>query len=188
MQKWYDDGYFASTLLMKRPQVDTEWTPVGELLQRAGNPRLFFTPLPATSLSLPRRDPLLDGAVQDGSFGSPFQPVPTRSLRTSTLDSYIHNGSMVPDSPSSQFSAGRFSNESPDPTAFAGRLGPHIYNGSPVGSRLGFSGLPGNGLERRTTYDSALDPLLSRQGHPGFTQGRGPTDGLGLGGMYSRLW
>ena len=187
MQKWYEDGYFTPNLLMKRANVDTEWTSVGELLQRAGNPRPFLTPLaPALQAppppTLPRRDPLLEGPIQDGSFGSPFQPVPTRSLRTSALDSYLHNGSLVPDSPSSSFSVGRFSNESPDPNAFGSRLG-HMYNGSPVGSRLGFGGIQNNGMEpqRRATFDT-LDPLLSRQGYQGFVQHSGSIDGLGYSG------
>ncbi|KAI0762078.1 hypothetical protein BC629DRAFT_986405 [Irpex lacteus] len=184
MQKWYEDGYFTANLLMKRANVDTEWTSVGALLQRAGNPRPFLTHLaPAVPQpqppAIPRRDPLLEGHVQDGSFGSPFQPVPTRSLRTSALDSYMHNGSLVPDSPSSSFSVGRFSNDSPDPNAFGSRLG-NIYNGSPVGSRLGFPGIQ-NGLDpqRRQTFDTAVDPLLPRQGYPGFVQRTGSTDGLG---------
>ncbi|KAI0700406.1 hypothetical protein BC835DRAFT_1327310 [Cytidiella melzeri] len=193
MQKWHDDGYFTPNLLMKRANLDTEWTSVGDLLQRAGNPRLFLTPLapslpppPPPPPAFPRRDPLLDGPVQDGSFGSPFQPVPTRSLRTSTLDSYLHNGSMVPDSPSSSFSVGRFSNDSPDPAAFGSRLG-NMYSGSPVGSRLGFTGVQSNGLEpqRRTTYDTVVDPLLARQGYANYTQRTGSTDGLGFNDTFS---
>ncbi|KAI0090042.1 hypothetical protein BDY19DRAFT_942078 [Irpex rosettiformis] len=190
MQKWYEDGYFTPNLLMKRANIDTEWTSVGELLQRAGNPRPFLTPLapalpPPPPSALPRRDPLLDGPVQDGSFGSPFQPVPTRSLRTSALDSYLHNGSLVPDSPSSSFSVGRFSNDSPDPNAFGSRLG-NVYNGSPVGSRLGFAGVQNNGIDpqRRSTFDT-IDPILSRQGYPGFVQRSGSTDGLGYTDTFS---
>ena len=124
MQKWYDDGYFTPNLLMKRTTIDAEWTSVGELLQRAGNPRIFLTPLIAAPPppGFPRRDPLLDGPAPDGTFGSPFQPVPARALRVSAVDAFMHNGSLVPDSPSSSFSAGRFSNGSPDPTTFGGTI------------------------------------------------------------------
>ena len=107
MQKWYDDGYFTNDLLMKRTTIDHDWITVGELLQRAGNSRLFLTPLPtAPPPGLPRRDPLLDGPAPDGTFGSPFQPVPARALRVSAVDTFMHNGGLVPDSPSSSFSAG----------------------------------------------------------------------------------
>jgi PERQ amino acid-rich with GYF domain-containing protein len=188
MQKWYEEGYFTPSLLMKRVSLDIEWTSVGDLLQRAGNPRPFLTPLaPAVPTppppALPRRDPLLDGSVQDGSFTSPYQPVPTRSLRTSTVDPYVHNGSMVPDSPSSSFSVGRFSNGSPDPNAFGNRLG-NMYNGSPVGSRLGFAGIQNGVLEpqRRSTFDTIVDPVFSRPGFQHYMQHPASTEGLGYNG------
>ncbi|KAF8491294.1 hypothetical protein JB92DRAFT_2656198, partial [Gautieria morchelliformis] len=43
MQKWYDEGYFTSDLLMKRTHLDTDWTPVGELSIRAGGDKLFLS-------------------------------------------------------------------------------------------------------------------------------------------------
>ena len=62
MQKWYDDGYFVPTLLMRRVNVDKEWTSVGDLLQLTGGTRVFTTPLPAPLTSgFLRRDVVLDG-------------------------------------------------------------------------------------------------------------------------------
>jgi PERQ amino acid-rich with GYF domain-containing protein len=188
MQKWYDDGYFTANLLMKRTTIDKDWTSVGELLQRAGNPRLFLTPLPtAPPPGLPRRDPLLDGPAPDGTFGSPFQPVPARALRVSAMDQFVHNGSLVPDSPSSSFSTGRFSNGSPDPAAFPGRLGGHHFSDSPAtGPRL--ANLVGTAVEsqRRATFDEGIDPtLVSRPSYTNYSQGRSSSiDGLGFHGKF----
>lgn len=42
MQKWYDEGYFAPDLLIKRSQLDNEWIMVGELAMHARNGKLFI--------------------------------------------------------------------------------------------------------------------------------------------------
>ena len=180
MQKWYDDGYFVPTLLMRRVNVDKEWTSVGDLLQLTGGTRVFTTPLPAPLTSgFPRRDVVLDGPP-NGTFGSPFQPVPTRNI----LDQF-HNNAIAPESPSS-YSTGRFSNESPDPATFNGRLGGHMYNDP--GPRLGFSNLQHNEPQRRATMDDTLDPSLSRPTYPVYGPGRtNSIDGLGFGASHRVL-
>jgi len=93
---------------MKRTQIDTEWISVGDLIHRAAGPKVFLSPIvvvvPPGPPGLTRRlespsDPLL--RHRDPSpFGAPHQPTPIRSLRTSTLDSYI-NGNSQSASPSS---------------------------------------------------------------------------------------
>lgn len=185
MQKWYGDGYFTPNLLMKRTHLDTDWISVGEMIARVGHTRIFLTPIPnAPPPGLPRRDPLLDGPASDGAFTSPFQPVPARALRTSAIDSYLHNGNLVPDSPSSTFSGGRFSNSSPDPAVFSGRLGGHHFNDAPVGPRL--PSLVGTPTEpsRRATFDESVDPaLVSRPSFGNYSSGRtASVDGLGYNG------
>lgn len=108
MQSWHDQGYFTPDLLMKRTQVDTEWISVGELTRRAAGPKIFLSPVigpvPPGPPGLTRRlespsDPLLHQRDVN-PFPAPHQPVPIRSLRTSTLDSYI-NGNSQSASPSS---------------------------------------------------------------------------------------
>jgi len=90
---------------MKRTQIDTEWISVGDLVRRASGPKIFLSPFmvpaPPGPPGLIRRlenpnDPLRDPSP----FGPPHQPVPIRSLRTPTLDSYI-NGKSQSASPSS---------------------------------------------------------------------------------------
>lgn len=186
MQKWYDDGYFTPNLLMKRTHTDADWISVAELVARAGNPRIFLTPLTNIPPGLPRRDPLLDGPAPDGTFGSPFQPVPARALRTSAMDSYLHNGNLVPDSPSSTFSGGRFSNGSPDPAAFGNRLVGHHFNDSPAGHRLTSLVGPPVEQQRRSTFDEPPDPtLVSRPSFASYASGRtGSIDGLGFHGGF----
>lgn len=108
MQTWHDQGYFTPDLPMKRTQIDTEWISVRELTHRAAGPKIFLSPImgpiPPGPPGLTRRlenlsDPLLH--QRDSSpFSAPHQPVPIRSLRTSTLDSYI-NGNSQSASPSS---------------------------------------------------------------------------------------
>ena len=108
MQSWHDQGYFTSDLRMKRTQIDADWISVGELTKRATGPKIFLSPImapvPLGPPGLTRRldnlgDPLL--RQRDPSpFSAPHQPVPIRSLRTSTLDSYI-NGNSQSASPSS---------------------------------------------------------------------------------------
>ena len=108
MQTWHDQGYFTPDLLMKRTQLDTEWISVGELVRRASGPKIFLSPImvpaPPGPPGLIRRLENLDDPrlhQHDSSpFGVPHQPVPIRSLRTPTLDSYI-NGKSQSASPSS---------------------------------------------------------------------------------------
>jgi PERQ amino acid-rich with GYF domain-containing protein len=120
MQSWHDQGYFTPDLLMKRTQTDGDWVSVGELSQRASGPKIFLSPIiPPGPPGLARRLDNLSGPSlhqrDPGPFGPPHQPVPIRSLRTSTLDSYI-NGNSQSASPSS--SAGPHSHifGNPEPT------------------------------------------------------------------------
>ena len=132
MQTWHDQGYFTPDLLMKRSQIDTEWISVGELIHRAAGPKIFLSPITVpVPPGLARRpenlnDPLLH--PRDSSpLGVPHQPVPIRSLRTSTLDSYI-NGNSQSASPSS--SAGPashiFGNPEPPINAIGATRRPYI--------------------------------------------------------------
>ena len=128
MQTWHDQGYFTPDLLMKRTQLDTEWISVGDLVRRASGPKIFLSPImvpaPPGPPGLIRRlenlnDPLLH--QRDSSpFGTPHQPVPIRSLRTPTLDSYI-NGKSQSGSPSS--SAGPASHIFGNPDASINTIG-----------------------------------------------------------------
>ena len=42
MQKWYDEGYFAHDLLMRRTHLDTDWISVAELSRRSGGDKIFL--------------------------------------------------------------------------------------------------------------------------------------------------
>lgn len=42
MQKWYDEGYFAPDLLVKRFQLDDKWVTVGDLAMHTRNGKLFI--------------------------------------------------------------------------------------------------------------------------------------------------
>ncbi|KAF9473191.1 hypothetical protein BDN70DRAFT_886092 [Pholiota conissans] len=120
MQKWYNDGYFSADLPMKRVLHDTHWTTVEELIQKANGENIFLSPL--VSLAPNSRgngSPLQTYPLTDSGFNEPFQPAPVRTLRTSTLESYLNGGSLASDSPSS--SVGAFANPSPDPGVFGGR-------------------------------------------------------------------
>ncbi|PBK76662.1 hypothetical protein ARMSODRAFT_948490 [Armillaria solidipes] len=128
MQKWHDEGYFTADLLMRRTHLDTDWTSVGELIRRIGGPQIFLTPIiPTLPPGLPRHvdSPQHIYAIPQDQFNVPFQPAPIRSLRSSTLDSYL-GSSNVSESPASSLGAGRYSNGSPDPNAFGGRAGNFI--------------------------------------------------------------
>lgn len=93
---------------MRRTQIDPEWISVGELVHRAAGPKIFLSPIivsvPPGPPGLTRRlenlsDPL--SHQRDSSpLGITHQPVPVRSLRTATLDSYF-NGNSKSASPSS---------------------------------------------------------------------------------------
>lgn len=160
MQSWHDQGYFTPDLLMKRSNIDTEWTSVGELVQRVTGPKIFLSPikpsLPFGPPGLTRRldnlnDPL--SHQRDTSpFGAPHQPMPIRSLRTSTLDSYI-NGNSQSASPSS--SAGPAS----------------LMFGNPE------SQINTIGTSRRSYIDASVDGL----GRPSFTN---TAAAYGLNGMF----
>lgn len=135
MQNWHDQGYFTPDLLMKRTQIDTEWISVGVLAQRAAGSKIFLSPITAPVApgppGLTRRldnvgDPL--SYQHDPSpFGAPHQPMPIRSLRTTTLDSYI-NGNSQSASPSS--SAGPashiFGNSEPSINSVGAKRRPYI--------------------------------------------------------------
>ncbi|KIK70410.1 hypothetical protein GYMLUDRAFT_32416 [Collybiopsis luxurians FD-317 M1] len=159
MQKWSDDGYFADDLFMKRNGIDNEWITVGELKRRVGNTsKVFLTPIP---LHVPpglirRTDSPFSytNPNEAGYHNGPFQPSPIRSLRSSTLESFSSNYS---DSPASSFGAtGRFSNGSPDPSAFGGRAAQYSGSGELSGRLVSY---PLNTGE--------ASPALS--GRPGFT-------------------
>ncbi|KAL0950663.1 hypothetical protein HGRIS_007448 [Hohenbuehelia grisea] len=144
MQKWYDDGYFAADLLMKRTNIDVEWLRVDDLARRAAGDKIFLSlpveALPPPGLSRRTESPLSGlGISPSMSLNGPYQPSPIRTLRAATLDSYIGNtSSSASASPSSSFGAGRFGNGSPDPVAFGGRAAayadPTVVARSPFGS------------------------------------------------------
>ncbi|KAG7450136.1 uncharacterized protein BT62DRAFT_961749 [Guyanagaster necrorhizus] len=128
MQKWHDEGYFTADLLMRRTHLDTDWMSVGELIRRVGGPQIFLTPIiPALPPGLSRHvdSPQHMYAISQDQFNVPFQPAPIRSLRSSTLDSYL-GSSNLSESPTSSLGAGRYSNGSPDPSAFGGHAGNFI--------------------------------------------------------------
>ena len=143
MQKWYEEGYFAIDLLMRRVNLDEVWTPVGELAQRAGGEKIFFfnfnAPSAPPGLSRRRessRDPVHQR--EPNGYNAPYQPVPTRSVHPSTLDSYFASSSPASNSPSSSFGAGRFENNSPDPAGFGGLVGSPLSSTDPsIGPRSG---------------------------------------------------
>jgi PERQ amino acid-rich with GYF domain-containing protein len=142
MQKWYEGGYFTPDLLMKRTHTDNDWIPVGELERRVGGVKIFLS-LPFVSsappgFSGPPEPPVQSFTISHDQavYNSPNQSIPARSLRTSTLDSYLGSTSNPSDSPSSSF-AGRFSNGSPDPSAFGGRVSGNIYTADhAIGGRV----------------------------------------------------
>lgn len=161
MQKWYEEGYFALDLLMRRINLDEDWTPVGELAQRAGSERVFFfnfdTPAAPPGLSR-RREPSRDHFQQQresNGYNAPYQPVPTRTVHPN-LDVYFASSSPASNSPSSSFGAGQFGNNSPDPAAFGGLVGPPISsNDSPINSHPGTFPDPAFIGARRTGYADA---------------------------------
>lgn len=197
MQKWYEGGYFTPDLLMKRTHIDNEWIPVGELARRAGGGKLFLS-LPFASVAPPglsRSTELpLQGftSPQDPqAYNSPYQPIPTSSLRTSTLDSYLSSTSNPSDSPSSSFGAGRFSNGSPDPAAFGGRVGGNLYNTDHgIGGRVSSFAAPGPSftVNRGVFNEPSLDPSLAVRGG-GFgnavSSRASSADNYGFNGIYN---
>ncbi|KAF9569837.1 hypothetical protein CPC08DRAFT_677685 [Agrocybe pediades] len=139
MQKWYNDGYFAGDLPMKRTRYDAQWTTVAELVQRSNGENIFLSPIPSLNTYPHASTP--GGHVYslpDQAYIEPLQPAPIRSLRTSTLESYVNAGS---ESPSSSVGAPNFGNPSPDSSAFAGWDNKGYYGGDPT-SRLAGFGMP----------------------------------------------
>ncbi|KAI9513150.1 hypothetical protein F5148DRAFT_1159174 [Russula earlei] len=145
MQKWYEEGYFSVDLLMRRVNLDEVWTPVGELAERAGGERIFFfnfdssvVPPGLTRCHEHSHDPVQHQRETNG-YNAPYQPVPTRSIHPSTLDSYFASSSPASNSPSSSFGAGRFGNNSPDPATFGGgHIGTSMSSADlSIGSRPG---------------------------------------------------
>ena len=118
---------------MKRTQIDADWISVGELTHRAAGPKVFLSPImspvPPGPPGLTRR---LDNLSDPSPFGAPHQPVPIRSLRTSTLDSYINGNS-----------------QSASPSSSAGPTG-HIF-GNPESS------VNAIGANRRSYIDAPID-------------------------------
>ncbi|KAI0651428.1 hypothetical protein C8Q79DRAFT_899047 [Trametes meyenii] len=184
MQRWHTGGYFTPDLLMKRTHLDNDWTSMGELMRRAGAQPVFLTPLvhAPTPPGLNRRlETVVDSAVPERNQHSPYQPVPTRSLRSSTLDSYLVNGSAPSESPSSSF-GGRFGG-SPDPSVFDNRIGGQQAFPQGAESRMPFAA--GVGQRRATLADNA-DPVYGNRGFGNLGSGRTPgAEGLGFGGGES---
>jgi PERQ amino acid-rich with GYF domain-containing protein len=120
---------------MKRTQIDTEWISVGDLTHRAAGPKVFLSPIlgptPPGPPGLTRRlgspsDPL-SHQRDSNPFGAPHQPVPIRSLRTSTLDSYINGNSQSASPSSSAGPAGHiFGNPEPPINATGANRRPYI--------------------------------------------------------------
>ncbi|KIJ68628.1 hypothetical protein HYDPIDRAFT_179700 [Hydnomerulius pinastri MD-312] len=167
MQKWFDEGYFTPDLLMKRTHVDTEWFAVGILERRASGGKIFLSqpPIPTgpPGLTIRTDSPQSYSPVLDQNAFNGYQPVPTRTLRTATLDSYLNSASPS-DSPSSSFGAGRFGNGSPDPSAFGGRAGGNMYPGDPS--------FGGRGFAARAPYQ---DPVADPRSFNNITPGRAPS-------------
>ena len=159
MQKWYEEGYFTIDLLMRRVHLDETWTTVGELAQRAGSERVFFfnfhAPAVPPGLSRhrePSRDPVQQQLETNG-YNAPYQPVPTRTVYPTALESYFASSSPASNSPSSSFGAGRFGDNSPDPTAFGGLVGaPMSSTDPPINSHSGNVAEPAFVGARRTGY------------------------------------
>ncbi|KAG7090806.1 hypothetical protein E1B28_009890 [Marasmius oreades] len=188
MQKWNDAGYFTFDLHMKRNNIDTDWMTVAELARRTGGGKMFLSPIaPPMPPGLTRHteSPFGLAAEQNLFNDSPFQPSPIRSIRSSTLDSYIGTGSNPSDSPASSFGGGRFGDGSPDPVAFGGRVGQ--YGAGDIGvSRVGGFGMTGDSSPalpgRRTTFVDSVD--FRSAGYNNMLPPRGSTvdNGFGMNG------
>ena len=145
MQKWFDEGYFTPDLLTKRTHIDRDWIAVGILDRQATCGRLFLSQFPISTappgLSIRTDSSSQNSPAHDQSTFSGYQPVPTRTLRTVTLDTYLNSASPS-DSPSSSFGGGRFGNGSPESSALGGRVGGLYTGDSGLGTRA-FTGNPG---------------------------------------------
>lgn len=159
MQKWYDEGYFAVSLLMKRTHIDTEWTSVGDLLRAAGGGKIFIASPPKQRANIPEH------VFNNG----PLEPVPSRALRTTGLDSYFQTGSTASNSPTSSFSAGRFGNGSPDTSILPGRIGAPLQQAQGVNA---FNGL--NSVEPlRRQFEEPLEVSANGRTYGGYSPARG---------------
>lgn len=171
---------------MKRTHLDAEFTPMAVLLRRAGNEPVFLTPLvhAPTPPGLNRPlDAVVDNGIPERNQQSPYQPVPTRSLRSSTLDSYL-NGAAAPESPSSSL-GGRFA--TPDPAVFDNRIGGQAGFNQGAESRMPFASGPGQ--RRATLNNESADPVFGNRAFGNLGAGRTPgVDGIGFGGSYFILY
>ncbi|KAG1757349.1 hypothetical protein EDB19DRAFT_1657020 [Suillus lakei] len=152
MQKWFDEGYFTPDLLMKRTHIDREWTAVGILDRQSAGGKIFLSQFPMStgppglsirtdsSQNLSPTPQTFSPAHEHNTF-SGYQPVPTRTLRTATMDPYLNSASPS-ESPPSSFGGGRFGNGSPDTSALAGRVG-GLYTGDAGLGSHSFTGNPG---------------------------------------------
>jgi PERQ amino acid-rich with GYF domain-containing protein len=145
MQKWYDEGYFTPDLLMKRTHIDRDWTAVGILDRQAVGGQIFLSQFPISTgppgLSIRTESSSLQNHSPAHSTFSGYQPAPTRTLRTMTLNPYLNSASPS-DSPSSSFGGGRFGNGSPESSALGSRVGDLYTGDSGLGPRA-FAGNPG---------------------------------------------
>lgn len=130
MQKWFDEGYFTPDLLMKRTHMDADWIAVGILERRAAGGKIFLSQIPhgPPGLAIHAESPKSYSPVHEQNMFNGYQPIPTRTLRT-TLDSYL--SSSPTESPSSSLGGGRFGDGSPDPSTYGGRAGSNIYSSDP---------------------------------------------------------
>ena len=159
MQKWYNEGYFSVDLPMKRTHYDTHWITVGELVKQSNGDNVFLRPLISAippGLGRANGSPLQTYPQTEHPFNEPYQPAPVRSLRASTLESYLMAGSIPSDSPSSSIGA---SHSSPDPSMFGTRN--KIY-GNDVGTNGRSTGLGVQEYitpftEKRTSHDYPSD-------------------------------
>lgn len=201
MQKWYDEGYFTSDLLMKRTHLDTDWTPVGELSVRAGNEKLFFSSFSESGppgLSRPSL-PVMDGPTFDRT-SQPLGQAPLQTAhhspesysngstlnhfrnpvtnRTSTLD-FLASSSNQSHSPASSFGAAGLV---PMPTA-----SPDLPFGVPAG-RASF----GNNVTEPTlggrvsVFEQQSPSLAGRSGNVGYGATTEPLYGPRLASLGQR--
>ncbi|KAF8559289.1 hypothetical protein OG21DRAFT_1480668 [Imleria badia] len=159
MQKWFDEGYFTPDLLMKRTHIDADWIAVGILERRAAGGKIFLSQISngPPGLTIHTESPKSYSPVHEQNMFNGYQPVPTRTLRT-TLDSYL-NGSSPIESPSSSLGGGRFGNGSPDPSTFGGRAGSNVYSSDPT-------------LGGRATFQDSVSDARTLNNNP---SGRAPT-------------
>ncbi|KZV76924.1 hypothetical protein PENSPDRAFT_621850 [Peniophora sp. CONT] len=186
MSQWHIQGYFAMDLLMKRANIDADWTQFGVLIQRLGTQNVFLTPfdpIQPTPPGLPQQPDPSQQAANNNLGNAPFQPVPQRQSQVAALEAY-YSQSPASHSPASSFGGGRLGNNSPDPSVFA-RGG---VTDSPRGPRAVFT--QDGGLGRRQPnfgpaepgYEQSLDPVYASANASRFGPVRtASTDGYGIG-------